>query len=52
MGIMGYTKNQGDRRDQKHMPQVPPLMALKQTNPALYTTLGAQIMAKLQGAGL
>lgn len=28
------------------------LMALKQTNPALYTTLQAQIMAKLQGAGL
>ena len=28
------------------------LMALKQTNPALYTTLRAQIMAKLQGAGL
>jgi hypothetical protein len=28
------------------------LMALKQTKPALYTTLRAQIMAKLQGAGL
>ena len=28
------------------------LMALKQTNPPLYTTLRAQIMAKLQGAGL
>ena len=28
------------------------LMALKQTNPALYTTLRGQIMAKLQGAGL
>ena len=49
---MGHTKNQGYRRDQKHMPQLPPLMALKQTNPALYDTLRAQIMAKLQGAGL
>ena len=28
------------------------LMTLKQTNPALYDTLWAQIMAKLQGAGL
>ena len=28
------------------------LMALKQTNPALFTTLRTQIMAKLQGAGL
>jgi hypothetical protein len=28
------------------------LMALKHTNPTLYTTLRAQIMAKLQGTGL